>query len=494
MLSLLNRPGAGHLLALAAGALVTLTFAPFNLWLLGPVALAILFGVVRRADLKRTLLRGWLFGLGLFGSGASWIYVSIHDYGYTGAPLALLLTALFVLVMALFLLVPTLLYRLCAPTRLDSLAFAGAFTLGEAFRSWAFTGFPWLFLGSAHVESPLAPLAPLGGVYLLSLTVALSGALLFELARKRRWWLLAPLAALWLVPMLLPLQWAHPAGEPVSVALVQGNLSQADKWRPEGQRNAVNTYARLTRDEAAGRDLIVWPETALPMLERQALPFLSRVQTSLPAEATLMTGIMQREADGTFYNSLISLGEAGGEYRKEHLVPFGEYLPLEGLLGPVLDIFSIPMGSIGAGSGDQPPLSAQGLRLGVAICYEIVYPDLVRQRALDASALLTVSNDTWFGRSIGPLQHMQMAQLRALENNRYLLRATNNGMTAVVTPAGRISAHIPRFEAAVLTDRVQAMEGLTPFTRTGSWPTLALALLMVLAGAGLRARERRSRR
>lgn len=492
MLTLINRPGVGHLLALVAGALVTLTFAPFNLWPLGPVALAILFGVWRRADLKRTLLRGWLFGLGLFGSGASWIYVSIHDYGYTGVPLALFLTALFVLVMALFLLVPALLYRLCAATRLDSLAFAGAFTLGEAFRSWAFTGFPWLFLGSAHVESPLASLAPLGGVYLLSLTVALSGALLFELACKRRWWLLAPLAALWLVPPLLPLQWAQPASDPVSVALVQGDLSQTDKWRPEGQRNAVNTYARLTREEASRSDLIIWPETALPMLERQAMPFLSRVQSSLPAETTLMTGIMQREADGTFYNSLISLGEAGGEYRKEHLVPFGEYLPLEGLLGPLLDIFSIPMGSIGSGSADQPPLLTHGLRLGVAICYEIVYPDLVRQRAMEANVLLTVSNDTWFGRSIGPLQHMQMAQLRALENNRYLLRATNNGMTAVVTPEGRISEQIPRFEAGVLTDRVQAMEGLTPFTRTGSWPALCLALLMVLTGAILRAGERRT--
>lgn len=170
-------------------------------------------------------------------------------------------------------------------------------------------------------------------------------------------------------------------------------------------------------------------------------------------------------------------------------MPFGEYLPLEPLLGGLLKIFNIPMGNIGAGGNDQPPLQAHGLRLGVAICYEIVYPDLVRQRAESANALVTISNDTWFGHSIGPLQHMQMAQLRALENNRYLLRATNNGMTAIVAPDGRLQARAPRFEPAVLNGTVRAMEGLTPFTRTGSWPTLLLALLMLLGGGILRVKQ-----
>ncbi|MFC0268224.1 apolipoprotein N-acyltransferase [Kushneria aurantia] len=485
-----RHPLLGHLMALLAGALTTLTFAPFDLWLLGPLTLAAFLATLQGAGAGRTALRGWLFGVGLFGSGASWVYVSIHTYGNASGVLAAALTLLFIATMALFMLVPALLYRIATPSRLDPLAFAAAWTLGEAFRSWAFTGFPWLFLGSAHVSSPLAPLAPLGGVYLLSFAVALSAGLLYRLIVHHRLWLLAPLAALWALPPLLPTLWATPGGTPVSVALVQGDLPQETKWSDEGRRNAVNTYFRLTRERAADSQLVIWPETALPMLEQQALPYLARVQSTLPADTTLITGIMQRDADGTFYNAVTTLGDQRDEYRKEHLVPFGEYLPLEGLLGPLLDIFNIPMGSVGAGPPDQPPLYANGLELGVAICYEIVYPDLVRQRALNASVLLTVSNDTWFGRSIGPLQHMQMAQLRALENNRYLLRATNNGVTAIVAPDGRITGSIERFEPGVLTGNVQAMTGLTPFTRTGSAPTLGASALLLAAAAVARLRRR----
>ncbi|GHC31584.1 apolipoprotein N-acyltransferase [Kushneria pakistanensis] len=490
MASLLQRRGVSSLLALLAGALTTLTFAPFGLWWLGPVALAVFYAVLQQTSLRQALWRGWLFGAGMFGSGASWVYVSIHDYGNTGGPLAIVLTVLFIVAMALFMMLPALLYRLCAASRLDVVAFAGAWVLGEAFRSWAFTGFPWLFLGSAHVESPLASLAPLGGVYLVTLAVALSGALLAKILLARVWWLLAPLAAVWLIPLALPTQWAGPSGDEVTVSLVQGDLAQLSKWTPEGQRDAANTYFRLTREQALDSDLVIWPETALPMLEQQAMPFLQRVQSTLPADSTLMTGIMQRDRNGMFYNSMISLGEQPGQYRKAHLVPFGEYLPLESLLGGLLQIFNIPMGNIGAGGDDQPPLQAHGLRLGVAICYEIVYPELVRARAEQANALVTISNDTWFGHSIGPLQHMQMAQLRALENNRYLLRATNNGMTAIVAPDGHIMRQAPRFEPAVLNGTIRPMEGLTPFTRMGSWPTLLLALLMLLPGGILRLRRR----
>ncbi|SPJ35180.1 apolipoprotein N-acyltransferase [Kushneria phyllosphaerae] len=490
MASLLQRRGVSSLLALLAGALTTLTFAPFDLWGLGPVALAVFYIVLQHINMRQTLWRGWLFGVGMFGSGASWVYVSIHDYGNTGGPLAIVLTGLFIVTMALFVMLPALLHRLCAASKLDIVAFAGAWALGEAFRSWAFTGFPWLFLGSAHVSSPLASLAPLGGVYLVSLVVSLSGALLARTLISRHWWLLAPLAVLWLIPLALPTQWARPVGDDVTVSLVQGDLAQLSKWTPDGQRDAVNTYFSLTRQQALDSDLVIWPETALPMLEQQAMPFLQRVQSTLPADSTLMTGIMQRDQNGMFYNSMIALGDTPGQYRKAHLVPFGEYLPLEPLLGGLLKIFNIPMGNIGAGSHDQPPLQAHGLRLGVAICYEIVYPDLVRQRAKNANALVTISNDTWFGHSIGPLQHMQMAQLRALENNRYLLRATNNGMTAIVAPDGRLQAQAPRFEPAVLNGTIRPMEGLTPFTKTGSWPALLLALLMLLCGGILRTHRR----
>ncbi|MFC2992708.1 apolipoprotein N-acyltransferase [Halomonas tibetensis] len=478
-------PLLGCLLALAAGVLTTLTASPFELWWLGPVAVGLLYLGIHALTPGQAALRGWCYGLGLFGSGTSWVYVSIHDYGYTGVPLAVFLTALFVASMALFLAVTLWLYRrLCGP-RLAFLSFAGAWVLGEWLRTWLFTGFPWLLLGSAHVDSPLAPWAPIGGVYLLSLITALTGTLLVEFL-ARRWWTTAPVAALWLVPLaLLPTQWTQPAGEPLRVALLQGNLDQLIKWTPEGQREAANTYSELTRAQPDAVDLIVWPEAALPMFEDQARPILERVQSNLSPGTALLTGILQRDAEGSYFNSVIALGEAEGEYRKEHLVPFGEYLPLESLLAGTIAFFDLPMPAMTRGPSGQAPMRVAGTTIGNAICYEIIYADLVAERARDSELLMTVSNDTWFGESIGPLQHLQMARLRALENGRYLIRATSNGVTVIVDPRGRITARAPQFEVASITGEAVPMRGFTPFTRTGSWPAWLLALLLVLPGLRL---------
>ncbi|AXY42067.1 apolipoprotein N-acyltransferase [Halomonas sp. JS92-SW72] len=481
-------PLLGCLLALAAGVLTTLTASPFELWWLGPVAVGLVYLGIQALTPGQAALRGWCYGLGLFGSGASWVYVSIHDYGYTGVPLAVFLTALFVASMALFLAVTLWLYRRLTGPRLAFLAFAGAWVLGEWLRTWLFTGFPWLLLGSAHVDSPLAPWAPVGGVYLLSLITALTGTLLVEFL-ARRWWAAAPVAALWLIPLALPTQWTQPAGEPLRVALLQGNLDQLIKWTPEGQREAANIYAELTRTQPDDLDLIVWPEAALPMFEDQARPILERVQSNLSPDTALLTGILQRDAEGRYFNSVIGLGNAEGEYRKEHLVPFGEYLPLESLLRGTIAFFDLPMPAMTPGPSGQAPMVAAGTTIGNAICYEIIYADLVAERARDSALLMTVSNDTWFGESIGPLQHLQMARLRALENGRYLVRATSNGVTVIVDPMGRITARAPQFEVASISGEVRPMAGLTPFTRSGSWPTWLLAALLVLPSLRLRRRS-----
>jgi len=482
------RPWMGYLVALVAGALTTLTFAPFEWWWLGPFAVAMVFYGLHDLTPGQAALRGWSYGVGLFGTGTSWIYVSIHDYGYTGVPLAVFLTALFVVTLALFYGVMFGVYRRFTSARWSVFTFAGAWVLGEALRTWAFTGFPWLLLGSAHVESPLAPWAPIGGVYLLSLIVALSGTLLVALV-KRRLWALVPLAAMWCLPLVLATQWTSPQGDPKQVALLQGNLPQLSKWSPEGQRKAANTYAKLTREQDDDTDLIIWPETALPMFASQARPVLERVQATLPPDTALLTGIVQRDDDGDYYNAVIGMGNSQGSYRKAHLVPFGEYLPLEGLLRGIIAFFDLPMSSFTAGAPDQAPIQAAGMRLGVAICYEIIYADLVAQRARNADVLLTVSNDTWFGDSIGPIQHLQMAQLRALENGRYLLRATSNGVTAIIDAQGHITQRAPRFETASISGEVQPMQGLTLFTRTGSWPTWGLALLLLIPGLRWRRRK-----
>lgn len=474
-------PALGYLAALIAGCLTTLTASPFALWWLGPVAAGLMYLGLHSLTPGQAALKGWLYGVGLFGSGTSWVYVSIHDYGYTGVPLAIFLTGLFVVTLALFFAVTFWLYRRLTGPRFAAFSFAGAWVLGEVLRTYAFTGFPWLLLGSAHVDSPLAPWAPVGGVYALSLFTALTGSLGVELLR-RQWLAALPLAVVWLTPLALPNLWTTPGETSTRIALLQGDLPQLIKWTPEGQRTAANTYTELTREQGDDVDLIVWPETALPMLDDEARPILGRLQATLDPDTALLTGIVQRDEHNRFYNAVIGAGNVEGEYRKEHLVPFGEYLPLEGLLRGVIAFFDLPMSSFSPGEADPAPIRAADLAIGTAICYEIVYPNLVANRARQTDILLTVSNDTWFGESIGPLQHLQMARLRALENGRYLLRATNNGVTAVIDPQGRVVKRIPQFETASLQADVTSMQGYTPFTRTGSWPAWLLAALLVLPG------------
>ncbi|MDC8803274.1 apolipoprotein N-acyltransferase [Halomonas pacifica] len=481
-------PWHAYLLALLAGGLTTLSAAPFTLWWLGPVAAGLMYLGLHALTPGQAAMKGWCYGLGLFGSGASWVYVSIHDYGYTGVPLALFLTGLFVAGLALFFAVTFWLYRRLTGPRLAAVTFAGAWVLGEVLRTYAFTGFPWLLLGASQVDSPLAPWAPIGGVYLLSLITALTGSLGVELLR-RRWAAGAIVAVLWLAVLVLPRQWSEPTGETRRVALLQGNLDQLIKWTPEGQRVAANTYSRLTLEQGDDIDLIVWPEAALPMFEDQARPIFERVQANLAPGTALLSGVLQRDADDRYYNAVVGLGEVEGEYRKAHLVPFGEYLPLEDLLRGAIAFFDLPMPALYPGPDQQAPMHAAGLTLGNAICYEIIYPDLVASRARDADILLTVSNDTWFGASLGPQQHLQMARLRALENGRYVMRATSNGLTAFIDPQGRVLAQAPQFEVASLVGEVQGMQGLTPFTRTGSWPAWLLAALLVLPGLRLARRH-----
>ncbi|WP_235039948.1 apolipoprotein N-acyltransferase [Vreelandella profundi] len=470
------------LAALVAGGFTTLTASPFELWWLGPVAIALLYVGLHTLTPAQAALKGWLYGVALFASGTSWVYVSIHDYGYTGVPLAVFLTALFVTVLALFFAGTFWLYRRFTSARLAFISFAGAWVLGEILRTYLFTGFPWLLLGSGYVDSPLASWAPVGGVYLLSLLVALSGALAAELLLRRQWWTLAPLAAIWLIPLALPALWTTQASEPTRVALLQGNLPQLLKWTSEGQRVAANTYSQLTRDVADDVDLIIWPETALPMTEAQARPVLERVQANLPPGVALLTGVVQRDEQERYFNGVIGVGNVEGSYQKEHLVPFGEYLPMESLLRGAINFFDLPMSSFTKGATEQAPMQAAGTYIGNAICYEIIYPGLVARRAQSSDVIVTVSNDTWFGASIGPNQHLQMARLRALENGRYVLRATSNGITAIIDPTGHIVDRAPQFQTATIKGEFYAMEGLTPFTRTGSWPAWLLAGVMLLAG------------
>lgn len=483
----------------SAGILQTLALAPYDFWILGILSITALMFGLKRIPSHRGALAGWLFGLGLFGSGASWVYISIHTYGAASVPLAGFLTILFVAGLALF---PALIFWLLRryvpePDTTFSLFFVGIWILGDYFRSFFLTGFPWLYLGYGHLQSPLAGWAPITGVHGLSMITLLSGAsiyLLIQAARSKSWMRAIGTStitlALWISGGILqPIDWTTSVNtDPLSVALIQGNIPQNEKWKPEYRAKSLAIYESLSEPYWANTDIILWPETAIPILLDQAYPYLKEMaERGLKDKTTLISGIPYRgpstySTDIVFHNSIVAMGTGSGLYHKQKLVPFGEYVPLEQQLRGLIQFFDLPMSNFAKGPEQQPLLTARDATIASYICYEVVYPDFAAELAAQAQLLLTISNDSWFGTSIGPLQHLQMAQMRALENQRYMIRGTNNGVSAIIDDRGRMIEQSPQFERVSLRGEVRLKEGLTPFQIWGSWPVLALAWLLTMMG------------
>jgi apolipoprotein N-acyltransferase len=478
------------LLAFAAGALVPLSFSPVDLWPVALLSTAVLYVLLADAGPRRAALIGWSFGFGLFGVGASWVYVSIHDFGNAPPALAGVLTFLFVVGLGLFLALQTWLYRRLGAAKHPVLGFAATWALGEWFRSWFLTGFPWLYLGYAHVTTPLAGIAPLFGVIGISFVLALSSALSGEcflryrkLASARA--LLSShlptlLVVLWAAAMMpRNIAWTQATGS-LDVGLVQANIPQDLKFDPGARARNLDTYLKLSAP-LWDKDLVIWSETAVPAVYAAEAPIVAELSALADSRgATLLTGIFGRTDDNT-HNSAVVLGDGTGLWHKQKLVPFGEYVPLRALSAGLLELFELPMSSIVPGPAGQDLLAVAQHSVAPFICYEIVYPDFVRRYARDADLLVTISNDTWFGSSWGPHQHMQMSAMRALENGRWLARATNNGVSALVNERGVIVAQAPQFEETTLSGTVQLMSGRTPWSRWGNWPLLILCALLLLA-------------
>lgn len=476
-----------HLLLLVAGAAVTLSFAPFEFAWVSLLSCAALAGALNSCSMREATLRGWSFGAGLFLGGTSWVYVSMHDYGYLPTPIATLLTLLFCVALGLLHALSGWLYARWVRRGLAgrTLGFASLWVMMEWLRSWLLTGFPWLYLGYAHIDSPLSGWAPVTGVLGISFVISLGGAALAQLLINRRQWLplLASVALALLGYTLSTHSWTQPStAEPIRVAAVQANIPQDQKWLPSNYLPTLMLYQTLSEPLFADNDIVIWPEAAIPAYYHQALDFFEPMAKKAEEHnSTLISGVPYWSFSRS-YNSIIALGTGEGRYDKQHLVPFGEYVPLYSLLGDLISLFELPMSNFSAGSTEQENLLAAGYRLAPFICYEIVFPDLVAKQARDADVLLTISNDAWFGRSFGPAQHMQMAQMRALENGRPLVRVTSTGISAITDARGRIVNRIPSHERAVLSGQVLPYQGQTPFSRFGSLPILALCAALLMAG------------
>ena len=465
-----------------SGAATVLAFAPAGIYPLALLTFAVLVHSWTGAAPRRAFISGYWFGLGMFGAGVSWVYVSMNQFGGMPMPLAALATLLFCAFLALF---PAaagwLQARIPAPPAVRAcLLVPAAWVLLEWLRGWIFTGFPWLAAGYAAVGWPLQGYAPLLGVFGLSFaTLSLAGMGWLVFRRERR---LAFLLVFFLVlaggEALHRVEWSQPAGEPVSTALLQGNIAQDLKFEPQRYPRILDAYARLAEETRA--KLIVLPETAIPRFYDRIEPeYLARLEAIARRNAgDLLLGVPYRGAPGEYYNSVLTLGTAPRQaYHKTHLVPFGEFVPPG--FGWVLRVVQIPLSDFSRGGPEQPPLEVAGQRVAVNVCYEDAFGDEIARRLPEATLLVNVSNVAWFGDSLAPAQHLQIARLRAIETGRMLLAATNTGITAAIDRDGRVLARLPQFSEGRLEIAAQGYSGATPYSIYRDWPVVVVSLLLL---------------
>jgi apolipoprotein N-acyltransferase len=483
--------------AFAVGGALNLAFAPFDWWPLGVLAPAALFALIRGLPPRRAAWAGAAFGAGLFAFGTYWLYTCLHVFGLVPVWLTAVLQTVLVALMAAYTAalcyVANRFWLKPGSTR-DWLVLPALWVLLEWLRGWVLSGFPWLSLGYALIDSPLAGWAPMLGVYGVTWSAAFAAVGLnvvfapgVAASRRKiagRLATLAAMGALFLTPTLAARHaWTHAAGAPFPIAAVQGAVSQDQKWQLKNRDATMARYTDLT-SRAWGARLIVWPESALPVLANDIPEYLQNLRNAGRAhDADFAIGLVNYQpATRQYFNGLLVMSETGGWYYKRHLVPFGEYFPVPEFVRSWMRLMNLPYDDISAGSEHQPVLSAAGHKLGLTICYEDAFGSSQLKILRDAALLINVTNNAWYGDSTAPHQHLQIARMRALEAGRFLIRAANDGITAVIGPHGEVVAQLPQFQEAVLRADVQPMTGLTPYARLGNYPVVIGALgLLVLA-------------
>lgn len=454
---------------------MALAFSPFDQTFLVFPALIYLFASWMVLAPKHAAIRGFLFGLGLFGAGVSWVFVSVYNFGGHDIINASLVTLFFVVFWSLF---PALTGYLAGLLRNKKVGkqlslLPVLWVLIEHLRgTWIFNGFPWLQIAYTQMDTGLAGYVPVVGGYgvgLITAFIAMCGLKILLRDQNSLGYFLS-IICLWAGGLFLKnIQWTYPAGDKLTVSIIQGNISQDRKWAQENRDATLKLYLSLTNEHWSS-DIIVWPETSIPAyysevkdsflvpLEQKAIANNTDLVVSLP---------MKDEAQSRRYNSVLVLGQRPGVYRKNHLLPFGEYMPLQPVAGYILKFLNIRLGDFASGGGDQELLSAAGYHFITSICYEDVFAINNATQLEKAAFLVNVTNDAWFGHSIEPVQHMQIARMRALETGRYLIRATNTGLTGVVAPNGEIINQAPLFKVAVIKEAIVPMTGMTFYGRFG---------------------------
>lgn len=488
-----------RLVALVAGALLACAFAPLQWWPLAIVCPAVLMWLWQGAKPREAACLGFWFNFGTFAAGTYWLYVSLHVFGEAPLYVAASLMIALVCIMSLYhaalgYVVARWLPETGALRWL--LIVPAAWLLVEWWRGWFLSGFSWLSLGYSQTDTWLAHLAPVAGVYGISAVLLVcAGALTALVLGSNRTRMVAALvfAAPWVAAgALRSIEWTHPAGQPVTVAVIQGSIPQDQKWLDSNKQTTLDLYQRLT-ETALGTRLIVWPESAPPDLANELVSWITAMyREALAHHSALVFGVV-RAADGDtgrqYYNSVLALDnrhDGLAWYSKNHLVPFAEFFPVPRFVRSWLRLHSLPYSDFTRGGDDQPPLPAGDLSLGATICYEDAYGSSMLRVLRSADALVNVTNDAWFGHSTARHQHFQIARMRAMEAGRYLIRAANDGISGVIGPHGEVVARAPEFTPYVLKSSVTPFRGLTPYAYVGNWPIVGLCAAVLACGLALR--------
>ncbi len=486
-----------YLFSFLAGASMVFSFAPFNLFFVSYIALAALFYLLILSNDRAQIIKlSWAFGIGLFGAGTSWVFESMYAFAQAPFLLATLFTFLFVLALALQITLFGLIvsfFRRYSLVNTLLLVYPAAWVLIEWTRGWLFTGFPWLYIGHSQIDTWFAHFAPLGGSLMVSWAVAIiAGALVVifthhnpsSISRLSR---IASICAIIFLTgaawLLSGSKWIEYEGETLSVSLLQGNIAQEKKWLPENRVPSVERYMEMTRDNWDS-DLIVWPETAIPGRFTDFKDFVlgPMQQETHDNNTNLLIGGFRETVNGQVENSTLVLGRglSGVDfYSKRHLVPLGEYIPLLEYFRWLDRWINIPFNNLSQGT-DDGLLTIGKHQAQISICYEDAFGEEIIDDLPEADYLVNVTNDGWFSHTLQPYQHMQIARFRALETGRYLLRATNTGLSGIINHKGKILHTMPAYEQGVVKGTIKILSGTTPYVKYGNYLVVLSSLLIII--------------
>jgi apolipoprotein N-acyltransferase len=483
-----------------AGLLLPLGFAPFHIPGMIILGLALLYAALSKPWRIDSFTLGFIFGLGFFGFGISWIFVSIHVYGHLNYFLAAAITLLFICYVSIYIGLVTYVYAKLArhyQGLLSCLLFASIWCLGEYLRANLMTGFPWLILGFGEIDTPLKFLLPIVGVYGVSFLTCVAAVSLVEGMRNvgkfRSYWLMFFVGLILLPSILKNMDWGTINRQPISVGVIQANLSMRDKWDESLFWQLVQRYQEGVDQLISRSNLIVMPESAIPIPANYVSDLLNNLHLKASQSGSaILLGIPHPSSNNGdemgYYNAIISLGEANGNYFKQHLVPFGEFIPKA--FQRIIDWLEVPISNLKAGKAHQELIHVNHHSIASLICYELAYPQLLREQLPEAQWIVSVSDDGWFGHSLAMYQQLQIAQVLSIQTARYQVVANNDGLSSIIDTKGNIVASLNAFTTGLLEENIFSVTGSTPWVYYGDTPFIALFFAVVILSLGINTKRR----